>query len=159
MATREELISGLQTVRRHGMRVMSGFGPDDWQKKVIDEGGAWTRKQAYGHLISTAEITPGFVAGLANLPPGANATDGFDIDAFNAQQVAAKDALSGQELMNAFQTAFDGVIKFVQEAPEETLKRPARFGNLDAPVLDIMDTVLVVHGIAHIYGAGGSPLS
>ncbi len=158
MTTRDELVSGLQAVRRHGMRVMSGFAPDDWQKKVLDEGGTWTRKQAYGHLTSAAEITPAFIGGLANQPPGTNATDGFDIDAFNAQQVAAKDTLSNDELMKAFQSAFDGVIKFVQDAPQETLQRQARFGNLDAPVLDIMDTVLVVHGIAHVYGAGGSPL-
>lgn len=158
MTTRKELVDGLRTVLREGQRVMSGFGPGDWTRKVLDEGGTWTRKQAYAHLTSVAEITPGFVGGLANAAPGTDAGAGFDIDAFNAQMVAAKEGLSEQELLAAYKTGFEKLIDFVQTMPEEQLNAPAKFMQAEGPVSDIMDSVLVLHGMAHIYGAGGSPL-
>ncbi len=158
MTTRDDLTTGLRAVLREGVRVMSCFGPDDWKRKVLDEGGTWTRKQAYAHLTAVAEITPGFVGGLANAGPGTDAAAGFDIDAFNAQMVAAKEGLSEQQLMDAFKTGYEKLIDFVPTMPEEQLQRRAKFMQMEGPVIDIMDSVLVLHGMAHIYGAGGSPL-
>ena len=158
MTTRDELIDGLRTVRRQGLRVMSGFGPDDWQRKVLDEGGTWTRKQAYAHLTAVAEITPGFIGNLGSASETADAAAGFDIDAFNAQMVAAKEALSPQDLVTSFDTGFGKLIEFVQNVPEEQLQNRTQFGEVKGPVSDIMDSVLILHSMAHIYGAGGSPL-
>ena len=157
MTTREELLDGLRTVHREGMRVMSGFEPDDWKRKVLDEGGTWTRKQAYAHITAVAEITPGFVGGMAS-SGGADAAAGFDIDAFNAQMVAAKEQLSEQELMDAFTTGYEKLIDFVKAVPEEQLQAKAKFGRLEGPVAEVLDSVLILHSMAHIYGAGGSPL-
>ena len=158
MTTRQDLIDGLNVVHREGMRVMSGFEADDWQKKVLDEGGTWSRKQAYGHLTALAEITPGMVGGLANAAAGADAAAGLDIDALNAQLVAGKEQLSEAELLSAFDTGFTKLIEFVKAMPEEQLSHGTKFGQLEGQVGDIMAGVLVLHGMAHIYGAGGSPL-
>jgi hypothetical protein len=158
MTTRQELVEGLGVVRREGKRVMSGFGPDDWKKKVLDEGGTWTRKQAYCHLTALAEITPGMVGGLANAAPGTDSAAGLDINALNAQLVSAKEQLSEQALMDAFDSGFSKVIDFVKAMPEEQLGRQAKFGLIEGQVADILDGVLVLHGMAHIYGSGGSPL-
>ena len=157
MTTRQELADSLRMVQREGARIMSGFGPDDWQRKVLDEGGTWTRKQAYAHITGVAEITPGFVAGLANAA-GNDAAAGFDIDAFNAQLVAAKEQMGEQELMSAFASAFDKLATFVEGMPEDQLASPAKFGLQEGTIAEIMDSVLVLHSMAHIYGAGGSPL-
>ena len=158
MTTREELIEGLKVVRREGMRVMSGFGPDDWQKKVLDEGGTWTRKQAYAHITATAEITPGFAGNLGGASETADAAAGLDINALNAQLVSAKESLSGDDLMKAFDSAFVKLIDFIKTLPEEQLQNKTQFGELKGQVSDIMSGVLILHSMAHIYGAGGSPL-
>ena len=158
MTTRDELISGVQTVLREGLRVTSTFGPDDWQRKVLDEGGTWTRKQAYAHITALAEITPGFVGGLAKAGPGNDAAAGMNIDALNAQMVGAKEQLSPDDLRAAFQSGFEHLIEFIETVPEEQLDNQAKFGRLQGPVSDIMASVLVLHSMAHIYGAGGSPL-
>ena len=158
MTTRDELIDGLRAVTRTAQRVTSGFSAEDWNVQAHGEENGWNRKQVFSHLTAAAEITPGFAGGLASAGPGTDALAGLDINAFNAQQVAAKSALDSQALMKAFQSAYDGVIKFAQEAPEETLQHEARFGTLEAPVIDIIDTVLVMHAMAHIYYGGGSPL-
>jgi hypothetical protein len=158
MTKREELVEALGVVKREGMRVMSTFGPEDWNTKVLDEGGTWTRKQAYSHLTATAEVTPGLVGGLANAEPGQDAAANLDLDAFNAQMIAAKEQLSEQELMKAFDVGFTNLIDFVNNMPEEQLTRQAKFGRLEGEVSEILDGVLVLHSMAHIYGAGGSPL-
>lgn len=157
MTTRDELIDGLRTVLREGKRVTSQFGPDDWKRPALGDEDGWNRKQVYTHLTALAEITPGMVGGLANAAPGQDTAAGLDINALNAQMVASKAQLSEQELMDAFESGFSKLIDFVKTMPEEQLQREAKFGEIEGNVADIMDGVLVLHGIAHIYGAGGSP--
>ena len=156
MTTREELVEGFRMIIREGLRTTSTFSPDDWKRKVVDEGGTWTRKQAYAHITGVAEVTPGFVGGLASAGPGTDAAVGFDIDTFNAQLVAAKEQMSEKELMGAFKTAFEKLADFVEAMPEEQLDARAKFGLQEGRVADIMDSILILHSIAHIYGAGGS---
>lgn len=158
MTTREQLVEGLGVVLREGMRVTSKFGPDDWSRKVLDEGGTWTRKQAFCHLTSIAEITPGMVGGLASAAPEQDSLASIDLDVLNAQLVSAKEQMSEQELMDAFETGFTKLIDFVKTMPDEQLTHKAKFGLIEGEVSDILDGVLVLHGMAHIYGAGGSPL-
>jgi hypothetical protein len=159
VTTRQELIDGLQLVLREGLRVTSAFAPDDWKKPALGgDGEGWTRKEVYSHLTAVAEITPGLVGNLTNLQPGQDAAAGLDIDAFNAQTVAAKAGLSETELMAAYKSGFEKLIEFVKAMPDEQLEREAQFGELRGKVGDVMDGVLVLHGAAHVYGAGGSPL-
>jgi hypothetical protein len=158
MTTREDLITGVQTVLREGLRVTSGFGPDDWQRKVLDEGGTWTRKQAYAHITALAEITPGFIGNLGSAPAGQDAAASIDINALNAQMVAAKETMSPDDLRAAFKTSYENLITFIGTVPEEQLNNRTKFGLLEGPVSDIIASVLVLHPMAHIYGAGGSPL-
>ena len=157
--TRQDLIDGLQLVLREGLRVTAAFGPDDWKKPALGgDGEGWNRKQVYSHLTALAEVTPGLVGNLANLQPGQDAAAGLDIDAFNAQTVAARASVSEQELVAAYKTGFEKLIEFVKTMPEEQLERTGKFGQLEGKVADIMNGVLVLHGAAHVYGAGGSPL-
>ena len=158
MTTRDELIAGLRVVLREGMRVTSAFGPDDWKRPALGDEEGWNRKQVYSHLTALAEITPGFVGGLANAAPGQDGAAGLDINAFNAQLVASKAALSDQELLQAFKSGYEKLIDFVQAMPDDQLNRTAKFGALEGQLSDILDGVLVLHSVAHIYGAGGSPL-
>jgi len=158
MTTREELIDGLRTVVREGLRVMSGFGPNDWKRPALGDEAGWDRRQVYCHLAAVAEIAPGFLGNLGNAEEGQDALGGLDIDALNAQLVAGKEQLSEQDLMEAFKTSFERLIELIPTVPDEQLRNPTKFGLLEGPAIEIMDSVLVLHSIAHIYGAGGSPL-
>ncbi len=157
MTTREELIQGLQMLIREGERITSTFSGEDWKKQVHDdEGGGWNRKQVYGHVTAIAEIAPNLAPNLAAVPEGGDAGAGIDINAMNAQLVAAKDALSESELMDAFKAAYENLIKFVQEMPDEQLEAQTTFGAVSGSVADVVDSLIVLHGIAHIYSAGGA---
>ena len=60
---------------------------------------------------------------------------------------------------STFKTAYEKLIEFVQGMPEEQLQQRRRFGQLEAPVVDIMQSVLVLHGISHVYHAQFRPLN
>lgn len=155
MTTREDLIDGYRMIIREAERVTSSFSADDWAKPVHGDEG-WNRKQIYCHLAATAEITPGFLGNLANAEEGADAGAGLDIDAFNAQMVAAKQDLSPEELMKAFTAGWEALIEFTQNMPDEQFTMKRRFGEVEGTVGDLLDSVIVLHGLSHIYSAGGS---
>ena len=155
MTTREELIDGYRMIIREGQRVTSSFSADDWAKQVHGEDG-WNRRQVYCHLAATAEITPGFLGNLAKAEEGADAGAGLDINALNAQLVAAKENLSPEELMKAFTAGWEALIEFTKSMTEEQLAMKRRFGEVEGSVGDLLDSVIVLHGIAHIYSAGAS---
>ena len=159
MTTREEIIDGLRIIIREGLRTTAGFGPDDWSYQVHDEGGGWDAKQVYCHLIATADVVPALVGALTQTQEGQNAAASLDIDAFNAQQVAAREALGEAELMEAFKTSHEKLIEFVQGMPDDQLQQRRRFGALEAPVAEIMQSTLMLHGLSHIYHAQSRPLN
>lgn len=153
--SKEHLAEGMRMVVREAKRVTSTFSDDDWKKPVHGEEG-WNRKQIYCHIAATAEIAPGFLGNLGNAQEGQDAAAGFDIDAFNAQMVAAKEALGPAELMQSIETGHEKLIEFVQGMPDEQLAASRRFGQVEGSVSDLIDSVLVLHALAHIYSAGAS---
>ena len=157
MTTREDLINGLTMIIREGRRITATFSPEDWKKQVHDdEGGGWNRKQVYSHVAAIGEIAPSMAPNLATVPEGGNASTGVDIDSMNSQLVAAKEALSETELMDAFAAAYEKLIEFVKEMPEEQLQAHTAFGAISGSVADVVDSLIVLHGLSHIYSAGGS---
>ena len=156
MTTRDELIDGFQMIIRQGQRITSTFTPEDWKRQVHDEGGGWDRKEVYSHVAAVAEIAPNLADNLASVPEGGEAFAGVDIDAINAQLVAAKQSLSESELMEAFKAVHEKLIEFVQAMPEEQLTANTKFGAVEGPVAGVIDSIVVLHALAHIYSAGGS---
>ena len=157
MTTREDLIDGFKMIIREGQRITSGFEPDDWKKQVHDdEGGGWNRKQVYCHVTAIGEIAPSMAPNLAATPAGSDAGAGIDLNAMNAQLVAAKESLSEAELMDTFTAAYEKLIEFVKEMPQEQLDAQTKFMAASGSVADVVDSLIVLHGLAHIYSAGGS---
>lgn len=150
-ATKEQVVDGLEMMIREGKRTTAGFSDADWQHVVHDEEGGWNRKQVYCHLIATADVTPGFLSTLAGAEEGQNVGEGFDIGQFNAQQVAARQDSSAEELMQAYETSYKALIKAVQDLPDDQLQMKRRFGSLEGPIADMLQSMVVLHGLAHVY--------
>lgn len=159
MTTRDELIGGIRMLIQEAQRTTARFKPDDWTYQVHDEGGGWTAKQLYCHLASTAEITPGFVSAMSQAAEGQNLAANLDIDAFNTQGVTKYAAMGSAELVGAVKTQYEKLIEFVKAMPDDQLQQKRRFGAMEGPVVDIMQTALVLHGISHIYNAQSRPLN
>jgi hypothetical protein len=156
VTTKEELIDGYRSVIRQAQRVTAGFGADDWSKPVND-GEGWNRKQTYCHIAATAEIAPMFLGNLANASETDNPMDSIDINSLNAQMVSGKEALSNPDLIKNLSESYEKLIEFTKGMDQAQLDSKRNFGLLMGGTLsDVMDSVLVLHAIAHIYRAGGN---
>jgi hypothetical protein len=159
MTTRDELIEGFRMIVREGLRTTRDFGPDDWSYQVDDEDAGWTAKQIYAHLAATADVVPVLVGALSDAEEGQNTIANIDVDAYNAQSIASREGLDGPELMANFQSSHEKLIEFIQSMPEEQLEQRRVFGAQHAPVAEIIDSALVLHGLSHIYHAQSRPLN
>ena len=157
--TREQLADGFALLLRQGLRLAEQFSPEDWQYQVHSEEGGWTVRQVFAHLTSIAEILPTLLNTVANAPAEKNVVEGVDIDAMNAQAVAAKDQLSQEELIAAFKTAHERLIEHIRSVPDDLLQQQRRFGPRTQTIGDILESSFVLHGLAHLYQAQARPLT
>jgi hypothetical protein len=155
MATRDELISGLEMLIREGRRLATDLGPQQWEQ-VVDLDG-WKNKEVLAHVASVGSLVPQMAGGFASAGPGNDAMASIDIDQLNAAMVGQRAGKSATELADELESAYIGVIKFVREAPDELLTtRVTARGHKDIPMSDIMNRMVVLHGLGHVYSVYGS---
>ncbi len=96
MATREEIIAGLELTVAQGKRTTSLFAEGEWDWK---RAAGWTPKEVYAHLASQAAIWPNFVRHLVDAPEGVDVGQGIDLDQMNAQSVATMASMTPEQVM------------------------------------------------------------
>ena len=74
-----------------------------------------------------------------------------------AAMVAQRAGKGAKELADELETAYRGVIKFLEEAPDDLLTTHATAGgHKDLPMSDIMNRMVVLHGLGHVYSVYAS---
>lgn len=150
MATKEEIIAGLELTVAQGKRTTSLFSEGEWDSK---RAAGWTPKEVYAHLASVAAIVPNLAQGLANAPEDQDIAQGVNIDQMNAQSVAAMASMTPEQIMAAFEANYGKLIDFVKSIPDEQLNARRRFISDTVPVSDILANAIMLHGIHHVYEA------
>ncbi len=150
MATKEEIIAGLELTVAQGKRTTSLFNEGEWDSK---RAAGWTPKEVYAHLASVAAIVPNLAQGLANAPEDQDIAQGMNIDEMNAQSVAAMASMTPEQIMAAFEANYGKLIDFVKSIPDEQLNARRRFISDTVPVSDILANAIMLHGIHHVYEA------
>ena len=103
MATKEEIIAGLELTISQAKRTTSQFAEGEWDWK---RAGGWTPKEVYSHLAAVAGIVPQMGQGLAAAPEGTDIDQGIDINAMNAQSVGAMSAMAFPQVMETLETNY-----------------------------------------------------
>ncbi len=150
MATREEIVAGLELTVAQAKRTTALFAEGEWGDK---RAAGWTPKQVYSHLASVAAIVPNLAQGLANAPEDQDITQGMDIDEMNAQSVAAMASMTPEQVMTAFEENYGKLIDFMRSLPDEQLNARRRYISDMVPVSDILASAIMLHGIHHVYEA------
>jgi hypothetical protein len=150
MATREEIVAGLELTVAQGKRTTSLFAEGEWDVKRAC---GWTAKEVYSHLASVAALVPNIAQGLMNAPEGKDIAEDMDIDEMNAQAVAAMASMTPEQLMAAFEANYGKLIDFVKSLPDDQLNAKRRFISDTVPVSDILAQAIMLHGIHHVYEA------
>ena len=153
MATKEEIIVGLEMTVSEAKRTTSLFAEGEWDAK---RAAGWTPKEIYSHLASVAAIIPNWSQSIMNLPEGADLAQGMDIDRLaqmNAQSVAAMASMAPEQVMKTFEANYGKLIEFVSSLPDEQLNAKRRFFSEVVPVSDILASSTMLHGLHHVYKA------
>ncbi len=150
MATREEIITGLEFTLSQARRTTSAFAPDEWDTK---RHAGWTPKEIYAHLAAVSGMVPAFSQGMMAAAADSDMTAGMDINQMNEQMVGAMRAMPPEQVMQAFEANYAKLIEFVRSLPEEQLNVTRRFGPVPMPVSDVLANIVMLHGIHHVYEA------
>jgi hypothetical protein len=155
MATKVDLVKGLEVVIREGRRIATDLTEAQWAQVVDIDG--WKNKEVLAHVAGVGAIVVPFVQGMSNAPAGADAMGGVNIDTINAGIVAQRSGASMEDLAAEIEKNYAAVIEFVRTAPEDTMNRVVTAqGYKDVPLSDVMMRMVVLHGLAHIYSVYSS---
>ncbi len=150
MATREEIIAGLELTVAQAKRTTATFAADEWDAKRHT---GWTPKEIYAHLAAVAAMVPAFSQGMMASAEDRDMTAGLDINQMNEQSVNAMRAMPPEQILQAFEANYAKLIDFVKGLPDEQLTVKRRFGPVAMPVSDVLANIVMLHGIHHVYEA------
>ena len=150
MATKEEIIAGLELTISQAKRTSALWADGEWDWKRAT---GWTPKETYSHLAVVAGAIPQLGQGLASVPENVDLAKTMDINAMNEQAVSSMKDIPAQQVMETFETNYRKLIDYIRTVPDETLNQKRSFLSEPIPVSDILANVVVLHGLAHVYEA------
>jgi len=150
VATRQELADTVRGFIQRADRIAASLSPADWEKAPYEQG--WTVKQAYCHLASLGASIPFFVNMATNPQPPGGIGAGFDVDAWNAQQVVQRQGKSNQEVLTELRTGFEGSLKFLDSVSDDVLaiEMTSAFSGQRGTLADLLVASFTGHHGVHL---------
>ena len=150
MTTRQELADTVRGFIQRADSIAAGLSPADWEKTTYEQG--WTVQQAYSHLASLGASIPFFVNMATNPQPQGGVGAGFDVDAWNAQQVAQRRDKSNEEVLSDLRTGYENSLKFLDGVTDEVLaiETTSAFSGQRGTLADILVGSFTGHHLMHL---------
>lgn len=127
MPSREEVIKGLEESVERAEALAARLGERDLECPTCEDG--WTVKQVFAHLASMGASPSFFVAMAQRASSGsgggvdAGIGGGFDIDAFNKQQVEMRQDRALGELVDEFRKGHGSGVAMLKSLPDDLLNK------------------------------------
>jgi hypothetical protein len=151
MATREELMGGLQFVPAQAKRVAGMLdSASGWDTK---RPAGWSPKEMFTHVAVTAGIIPMMGPGMLSAPPEADVVGGMDIAAVNQQGVDSMAAMDTKQILSALSANYGKLSDWVKGLTDEQLESKHTFLGMPMTTSDLLMTLVVMHSIHHLYEA------
>jgi len=122
VTTKQEIVKAVGALVDRAESIAASLTPADWQKTVYK--GGWNVKQAFCHLAAMAG-SPIFLINLAASPPPSSGggQGGFDVDAWNAREVAARQDRAVEEILAELKSGYAKSITVVEATGDELLAK------------------------------------
>jgi hypothetical protein len=122
VTTKQDIVKAVGAFVDRAESIAASLTPADWQKTVYK--GGWNVKQAFCHLAAMAG-TPIFLMNLAASPPppSGGGQGGFDVDAWNAREVAARQDRPVEQILAELKSGYAKSITVVEATSDELLAR------------------------------------
>lgn len=117
VASKQDIINAYQQSTRRLEGIVAGRSDEDLGTTVYP---GWTAKRVLCHVASTSGSAAFFIS-MAQSGQGMGA--GFDIDRWNAEQVAARQDKPLDEIMAEFRAGHESSIKAVEAAPDDLMAK------------------------------------
>ena len=158
MATKQEIIEGLELTVAQAKRTTALFADGEWDWKRAS---GWTPKEVYSHLASVAAMVPNFAQAMAAAGEDQDLLANIDVNQMNAQAVGSMSSMTPDQIMQAFEANYRTLVDFVKSAPEDQWNARRRLASVSVPVSDILGSAVMLHGLHHVYEAAtrvGAPV-
>jgi hypothetical protein len=150
VTTKQDIVKAVGAFVDRAESMAAGFSSADWQKSVYE--GGWNVKQAYCHLAAMAG-TAGLIINLAAspLPSGGGGQGGFDVDAWNAREVGAREDRPIEEILAELRSGYAKGISAVETASDELLAKEMTMPwGASGTSADILMTSVIDHNAEHL---------
>jgi uncharacterized protein (TIGR03083 family) len=145
VASKRDIIDAYQQSTRRLERITTGRSEEDLKKTTYE---GWTAKHLICHMASTSGSAAFFIA-MAQSGGGMGA--GFDVDRWNAEQVAARRDKALEEILAELRAGHEASIKAVEAAPDDLLlKQVPNFEGSMSALADLIWGSATEHEAAHL---------
>ncbi len=144
----EALIARLEKGKQKTHEILSGLTADQWQRVVYTDPCPWTVRDLLAHFVSAEEGLWRMAQGVAS--GGAGAPEGFDYDAFNAEEQKRLADHSPQDLLAALAVARQTTLDWVHTLEEDDLDRVGWHPALGEISLEMMLSAIYGHQLLHM---------
>ncbi len=146
--TKSNVIGTIRDAQREVESLVSSTPEAVWSKQGYEQG--WNAKQILCHIASTSG-TAGFLMGMAKAPGAGGMGADFDIDAFNAQQVVARQDKPVVEILEELRGNCQRDIERVQNAPDDLMAQHLRAPwGTEGPLADVIVGSIEGHFMMHV---------
>jgi hypothetical protein len=130
--------------------IAASLSPAEWQKTVYE--GGWNVKQVYCHLAAMAGSASFFINMAASPPPpSGGGQGGFDVDAWNAREVAARQDKPIEEILAELKLGYAKSIKAVEATSDELLaKHMTMPWGISGTLAELLMTSVTGHSAEHL---------
>src|SRR3970040_2716934 len=150
MATKEEIIEGLELTIAQAKRTTALYAEGEWDWKRAS---GWTPREVYSHLASVAAMIPGFSQAMIAAPEDRDLIDGLDVNTMNAQAAGSMSAMTPEQIMQAFEANYRKLIDFVKSVPDDQFNARRRLASEGVPVSHLLGNAVMLHGLHPVYEA------
>ena len=151
--SRDELIAALQRDGAEFEDTVAQLPPEAFERGVYEQG--WNARQLLAHIAAIEWTYPRLIERAEQRQAGEDVAQGggagFDMDAYNARQVARRDDQPVEQLLTEFRRNRAATIDAIRAVDEELLRQPTRSaGGVEGALLDVLIGVAVGHVREHI---------
>jgi len=147
-AEKTDIIEVIRGTQSEVEKLVSSAAESAWSKPAYEQG--WNARQLLCHIASTSGVA-GFLVGMAKAPGAGGIGADFDIDAFNTQQVAARQDKPIAEVLEEVRGNCQRDIESVQNAPDDLLAQHFRAPwGVEGPLGDVIVGSIEGHFMMHV---------
>jgi hypothetical protein len=142
------LIARLERGQRKTSEAFRGLSPAQWQRPIYDDPATWTARNLLAHFLSSERVLLPLCQDVAS--GGQGAPEGFDFDAFNAQEQPLYKDVPTAQLIEQLEAARTQTLDWLRTLEDSQLDRTGRHPALGAISLETMIIAIYGHQLMHM---------